>query len=105
MTLELRGLYSEAERLASRALAVRTKKLGPSHTYTLDTKFVLGSLREKQGFSEEARALFEEVLQDRIQVLGPEHPDTKDVSRRLESISTTAVIQEPVLLGMEEVGA
>jgi DNA-binding NarL/FixJ family response regulator len=71
-----RGLYTEAEPLLERALAIRERVLGPEHPETGETLNNLARLYLQQGRYTEAEPLFQRALSIRERVLGPGHPHT-----------------------------
>jgi eukaryotic-like serine/threonine-protein kinase len=76
------GLYSRAELLLERAVAIRRGVLGPEHPDTLVSMHDLAWTFQKEGHYIEAERLLRETLDSRRRVLGPEHRDT------LSSMST-----------------
>ncbi len=61
-----------------KALAIRTKALGPEHPDTLETVNFMGYLHQVRGDLQQAETLFQKALALRTKVLGPNHIDTAD---------------------------
>ncbi|MBK7403777.1 MAG: serine/threonine protein kinase [Phycisphaerales bacterium] len=70
------GLYPQAETHLTKAVEIRTRRLGEEHSSTLDSTSRLAWLYTQEYRYAEAELLFKKVLEDRMSVLGPEHPDT-----------------------------
>jgi len=70
------ALYSQAEPLYQRALAIREQVLGPEHPDTALSLNNLAMLYDSQGKYEQAEPLLQRALAIQEQVLGPEHPGT-----------------------------
>ncbi len=71
----LRGQYGAAEELASLALAIRERALGPDHLDAATCLHALALAYWEQGRYDEAAAANSRVLAIREQALGPDHPD------------------------------
>jgi len=70
------ALYSLAEPLHRRALAICEQQLGATHPDTAQSYDMLGHLYRLQGKYQEAEPLLRRGLTIREQALGPTHPDT-----------------------------
>lgn len=70
------GQYALALPLATRALAIREKVLGPEHADTANGLSNLAGLRQAMGQYAQALSLYARALAIRERVLGPEHADT-----------------------------
>jgi tetratricopeptide (TPR) repeat protein len=71
-----RGLYTEAEPLYQRALAIREQVLGANHPDTATSLNNLAELYRAQGKYEQAEPLYQRALAILEQVLGANHPHT-----------------------------
>ncbi|WP_231848236.1 CHAT domain-containing tetratricopeptide repeat protein [Gloeobacter violaceus] len=76
--------YREAQPLAERALAIRTKALGEKHLEVAQSLHSLGNLYLKQGNYAGAEPLYRRALAIREKALGPNHPE---VARSLNSLA------------------
>ena len=70
------GLYTKAEPLFIRALAIFEKTLGPDHPDTAKSINNLALLHNNQGLYTKAEPLFIRALAIKEKTLGPDHPDT-----------------------------
>ena len=70
--------FEKSERSFDRALAIRTKSLGPEHADTLETRNLLGMFYQARGELARAETMVSGVLAIRAKRLGPAHPDTAD---------------------------
>ncbi len=70
------GLYTKAEPLVIRALAITEKALGPDHPSTALSLNNLAILYGDQGLYTKAEPLFIRTLAITEKALGPDHPDT-----------------------------
>ena len=70
------GLYSQAEPLYKRALAISEKALGPDHPSTATSLNNLALLYNSQGLYSQAEPLYKRALAINEKALGPDHPDT-----------------------------
>jgi tetratricopeptide (TPR) repeat protein len=75
MYLNHHALYTLAEQLYQRALAIREQQLGEAHPDTAFSLNDLADLYEKQGKYRDAEAFYQRALAAREQWLGPYHPD------------------------------
>jgi non-specific serine/threonine protein kinase/serine/threonine-protein kinase len=80
------GLYPRAETLASRALDLRRRVLGPEDPDTLDSMTVLSAELMAQGRYTEAEKVEREAIAVQKRVLGPNDPRTIDSQESLASI-------------------
>jgi tetratricopeptide (TPR) repeat protein len=87
--LRERALYSLAEPLYRRALAIHEHLLGPDHPETATSLYYLALLYEAQRRYEEAEALALRVLAMRERLLGPQHLDTAMILRLLAMLYIT----------------
>ena len=70
-----RRLYSDAEALYQRALAIREKALGQEHPDVAESLNSLALLYDNQGQYAKAAFIYERALPIWEKVIGPEHPD------------------------------
>ena len=70
-----RGEYGAAEQLASRALAIRERALGPDHLDVAICLHAVALVYWEQGRYDEAESVNSRVLAIRERALGPDHPD------------------------------
>ncbi len=70
------GLYREAAPLLDKAVATRTRLLGPDHPDTLASLYMTTKNLNDEGQYAEAEKRLHTVLDTQRRVLGPEHPDT-----------------------------
>src|SRR6267142_1472432 len=70
------GLYREAAPLLDKAVATRTRLLGPDHPDTLASLYMTTKNLNDEGQYAEAEKRLHIVLDTQRRVLGPEHPDT-----------------------------
>jgi serine/threonine protein kinase len=82
------GLYSQAQPLFAKAIAIRRRVLGPQNPDTLTSMSSLGRTLMRVGRYDEAEKLDRETMDARRHVLGPEHPST------LMSMTNLATILE-----------
>ena len=80
------GLYSKAEPLVKRALAIDEKTLGPEHPDTAQSLNDLAVLYKSQGLYSNAEPLYQRALVIREKALGPEHPDTSSSLNNLAGL-------------------
>jgi eukaryotic-like serine/threonine-protein kinase len=80
------GLYSAAESLSHRVIAVRQRLMGAEDQRTMTSISNLANLLEKEGKFSEAEKLCRQVLNSQQRLLGPQHPDT------LNSMNILAVL-------------
>ncbi|MCP9928831.1 CHAT domain-containing protein [Cyanobium sp. CH-040] len=85
-TYTMRALYSQAEPLYKRALAIREKALGPDHPDTVTSIDNLGMLYSRQGLFSQAEIHLEQALSIRIKKLGPNHLQVAQSQTLLASI-------------------
>ena len=71
-----RALYTQAEPVSQRALAIREQRLGDDHPDTVSSIDNLAELYRAQGKYSEAVLLCRRALEIREQKFGPTHPDT-----------------------------
>jgi len=83
-TYEGLGLYSRAQSLLERALAIQQRVTGPRNPETLRTMALLATSLGDEGHYTEEEKLARETSDMQRKVLGPDHPDT------LQSIDTLA---------------
>lgn len=77
------GDYQKAESRYLRALEIRERVLGPSHTITARTLNNLAGLYHVAGSYEKSARLYERALAIRRRVLGEKHPDTATIMDNL----------------------
>jgi eukaryotic-like serine/threonine-protein kinase len=70
------GLYSQEQRLLTRAVDIRRRALGPQNPDTLVSMSRLAVNLMRQGHYGEAEKLLRETLDIQRRKLGPEHPET-----------------------------
>lgn len=70
--------FERSERAFERALAIRTKALGPDHADTLETMKLMGTLYQTRGDLARAETTIARVLAIQTARLGPTHPDTAE---------------------------
>ncbi len=70
--------FERSEKYFLKALAIRTKTLGPEHRDTIETINLTGGLYRFTGDYSKAEAFSKRALELRTKVLGPDHPDTAD---------------------------
>jgi eukaryotic-like serine/threonine-protein kinase len=80
------GLYSSAQDLLQRAVAIQTRALGPEDPRTLASIDSLASALDGGGHYTEAEKLERQNLEVSRRVLGPEHPDS---IRAMRTLGTT----------------
>jgi tetratricopeptide (TPR) repeat protein len=82
-TLQRMGEIEESERIISRSMLLRRKKLGRQYLDMLDTEFHQARLLRDRGRYVEATVQLEQVLSDLKTTAGPHHPNTLRVASRL----------------------
>jgi serine/threonine protein kinase len=70
------GLYSRAQALQERAVAIQKRTLGPEHPDTLRSMTALANILSDEGHDEDAEKLMRQTLELERKVLGPRNPDT-----------------------------
>jgi eukaryotic-like serine/threonine-protein kinase len=70
------GLYSRAQEVRERALAIQQRVLGPNNPQTLGSLHQLGWLLQEQGHYVEGEKLLRRALNGQRRELGPENPKT-----------------------------
>ena len=83
LVYKIRGNYAEAEASYLRALAIREKVLGATHTDVASTLNNLAALYETQGEFTKAEPLYQRALAIREKTLGPNHFDVSTVLNNL----------------------
>ena len=81
------GRYPEARAALERSLALRVKRLGPTHAEVAGTLYYLGDVRRRMGDHASADSLTRRALAIRTSVFGPRHPATADVLAQLSIIA------------------
>jgi serine/threonine protein kinase len=70
------GLYSRAQALQERAVAIQQRILGPEHPDTLRSMTTLANILSDEGRDDGAEKLIRQTLELERKVLGPRNPDT-----------------------------
>src|SRR5262245_241521 len=86
MYLYERAMYTEAEPLIQRALAIKEKALGPEHPSVAATLNHLAELYQEQSKYEEARPLYNRSLAINEKALGAEHPSVATTLNNLAEL-------------------
>jgi tetratricopeptide (TPR) repeat protein len=80
------GAHEQALRQQERALALRTRELGPEHPDTVGIMNDVAIILVSRGKYEEAQSLLEKVLKVKQQTLGPEDPSTLRTANNLATM-------------------
>ena len=83
LVYKMQGNYAEAEASYLRALAIREKILGPTHTDVASTLNNLAALYETQGNFTKAEPLYQRALAIRETTFGPNHYDVSTILNNL----------------------
>jgi eukaryotic-like serine/threonine-protein kinase len=70
------GLYSRAQTLQERAVAIQQRTLGPEHPDTLRSMTTLANILSDEGHDDDAEKLMRHTLELERKVLGPRNPAT-----------------------------
>jgi tetratricopeptide (TPR) repeat protein len=83
----VQGQYEEAEALARRGLAMRSRIHGERHPTVSISLEILAKVRERQGDTVEALELYGRALAILNNTVGPDHPRVGEISKQSAAVA------------------